>query len=138
MIRTYSELIKFDKFSDRFAYLKLDGKVGSETFGSHRYLNQILYKMAEWKSVRRDVIIRDNACDLAHPDFEIRSQPIYVHHMNPITIEDIIEHRSIVFNPECLICVSHQTHEAIHYGDENLLPKLPNIRQPNDTCPWKR
>lgn len=137
MIRTYSELIQCKSFKDRFYYLKLNGQVGEATFGSHRYLNQLLYKMPDWRSVRRKVIIRDNGCDLGDPDFPINGQSIFVHHMNPITVDDVLHRDRKVFDPDFLITVSFDTHQAIHYGDENLLPKLPNIRMPNDTCPWR-
>ena len=137
MTRSYSELIKIPSFEERFRYLQLKGYVGDATFGSHRHLNQTLYRNPEWRSVRNKVILRDNGCDLAHPDFEIQGQAAYVHHINPITIEDILKKRSIVFDLDNLITVSFQTHQAIHYGAEDLLPKLPIERKPNDTCPWR-
>ena len=137
MIKTYEELITIPTFEERFRYLKLNGSVGSATFGSHRYLNQMLYRMREWKILRNHVILRDEACDLAHPDFELNQQPVYIHHINPITIEDLIEHRKCVFDLNNLITCSFQTHQAIHYGDEGLLPSLPIKRSANDTCPWR-
>lgn len=137
MYRTYSELIAIPSFEERYRYLQLNGRVGSATFGSHRRLNQILYRMQEWKSLRNNIIIRDQGCDLAHPDFEISGQPAFIHHINPITIDDILEHRSCVFDPENLITTTFNTHQAIHYGSDDLLIKLPQERRPNDTCPWK-
>lgn len=137
MTKSYSELIKIPSFEERFRYLQLKGYVGDATFGSHRHLSQTLYRNPEWRSVRNKVILRDNGCDLAHPDFEIQGQAAYVHHINPITIEDILAKRSIVFDLDNLITVSFQTHQAIHYGSEDLLPKLPIERKPNDTCPWR-
>lgn len=136
MIRTYSELITHDSFIDRYNYLKLVGQVGVETFGFDRYINQMLYKSQKWLEARRKVIIRDKGCDLGLPDYEI-SDRVIVHHMNPITLEDIEEEKPEIFNPEFLISTSFRTHNAIHYGDESLLPKLPVERSSNDTCPWK-
>ena len=137
MARTYSELSTIESFEDRFRYLQLKGNVGGTTFGSHRRLNQILNKLPDWRSARNAAVIRDNGCDLGHPDFEIHSQPVYVHHIEPITEDDIRDHRRKVFDLDNLITTTFQTHQAIHYGDENLLPKLPVERKPNDTCPWK-
>lgn len=137
MYRTYSELIEIPTFEDRFRYLRLNGRVGSATFGSHRHLNQMLYRMPEWKSTRSKVIIRDQGCDLAHPDFEISGQPAFIHHINPITIDDILEHRFCVFDPNNLITTTFNTHQAIHYGDDGLLLLPSPERHPNDTCPWK-
>ena len=136
MIRTYSELCKLNTFKERYDYLRLYGRVGKETFGFDRYLNQIIYKLPEWKSVRDKVIVRDCGCDLGMEGYEI-GEKILVHHMNPITMDDIINHSQDIFNPEYLICVSHQTHNAIHYGDESQLILDPIERLPNDTCPWK-
>lgn len=135
-LRTYSELRRLDSFEDRFEYLKLSGQVGADTFGFDRYLNQILYQTEIWKKVRRDVIARDEGFDLGSRDRPIGGK-ILVHHMNPITLEDIRSGDRKVFDPEFLICCSHLTHNAIHYGDFNLLPKDPIERSPNDTCPWK-
>ena len=137
MIRNYTELSKLQTFEERFNYLKLNGIVGKETFGYDRYLNQILYQRPEWKSVRNKVIIRDNGCDLGIIGREIQNR-IIIHHMNPITVEDIKSRNPIVFDPEYLISTVHRTHNAIHYSDEDLLPKNPIERKPNDTCPWKR
>ena len=136
MIRTYSELCKLKSFEDRYNYLRLHGQDCKETFGFDRYLNQIIYKLPEWKSVRDKVIVRDCGCDLGIEGHEI-GEKILVHHMNPITMDDIINHNQDIFNPEYLICVSHQTHNAIHYGDESQLILDPIERSPNDTCPWK-
>ena len=137
MTKSYAELIKIPSFEGRFEYLKILQHVGDTTFGSHRYLNQNLYRNPKWKKARREAIIRDNACDLAHPDFDLGSQPAFVHHINPITIDDILEERSIVFDLENLITCSFNTHQAIHYGALDMLPRLPITRTPNDTCPWK-
>lgn len=136
-IRTYSELIMLPTFEDRYEYLKLNGKIGEETFGFDRYINQQLYQRSQkWKSVRDKVIIRDNGCDLSMEGYEIWGK-IIIHHMNPITIEDIERESDFVFNPEYLISTSLNTHNAIHYGDENLLIKAPIERTKYDTCPWR-
>lgn len=137
IIRTYSELVTLPTFEERYRYLRLGGTVGKETFGFDRWLNQIFYKDPVWLAARDIVIIRDNGCDLAMPDREIRSR-IIVHHMNPITKEDILERRREIFDPEFLICTIKNTHDAIHYGDESLLITAPIERTKNDTCPWKR
>lgn len=136
-VKTYSELIKLKTFRERFEYLKLDGLVGEETFGFDRYLNQMFYKSEEWKRVRNYVITRDNGCDLGIKDREIIDEMILVHHMNPITKNDILNKSDYLLNPEYLICTIKNTHDAIHYGDENLLYNDPIERLPNDTCPWK-
>lgn len=138
MNRSYHELITIASFEDRYEYLKIGGKVGESTFGSHRYLNQILYQMPEWKEARRNAIVRDGAFDLAHPDYEMGpKQPLYVHHINPITIDDIMERRKCVLDLDNLVVCSFDTHQAIHYGSVSLLPEKPVIRKPNDTCPWR-
>lgn len=137
IIRTYSELITLPTFEERFRYLKLDGDVGVETFGFDRYLNQAFYSSDEWKSIRNQVIIRDNGCDLGIEGREIYKR-IIIHHMNPITKEDLLYKTEYLLNPEYLICTIKTTHDAIHYGDENLLLKDPIERKPNDTCPWRR
>lgn len=135
-IKTYSELVGFETFEDRFNYLKLDGSVGKDTFGFDRYLNQLFYRSREWKSLRDQIIIRDNGCDLGVPGFEVGSR-IIIHHMNPLTIDDVRNQTDLLLNPDFLICVSHRTHNALHYGNENLsLPKIVE-RTPNDTCPWR-
>ena len=136
MIRTYSELIQFPTFEERFEYLRLDGSVGQATFGYDRYLNQILYNSPEWKRFRRDIIIRDNGCDLACEGYEIRGR-IIIHHINTISIEDIVNRNPMVFDPENVITTTHNTHNAIHYGDKELLVTVPIERSANDTCLWK-
>ena len=137
-IRCYSELAKLSTHLERFNYLKLGGKIGADTFGFDRYLNQKFYHDDPmWKSSRNEVIIRDNGCDLGVEGYEIHGK-IIVHHMNVITMEDIIKKRDWIYDPEFLICTVHNTHNAIHYGDENLLMKGPIERIPNDTCLWKR
>lgn len=136
MIRCYSDLIQLETFKERYYYLKLHGKVGEDTFGFDRYINQSLYKSNKWKRTRSQVIIRDNGCDLGIEGHEI-DKYIVIHHMNPLTLEDIEEERDVVFNPEYLISCSSRTHKAIHFGDENLLPKDFVERRPNDTCLWR-
>lgn len=135
-IRTYSELITLPTFEERYRYLRLGGRVGEETFGFDRYLNQIFYKSEEWRSIRDHVIIRDCGCDLGMPDREIHGR-IIVHHMNPIYQEDILRRSKYLLDPEYLICTIKNTHDAIHYGDENLLITVPVERSKNDTCPWR-
>lgn len=136
-IRTYSELSQLQTFEERYEYLKLDGIVGEETFGFDRYLNQQFYqKDPEWKKVRRFVIMRDMGCDLGVEGREIHGRVI-VHHMNPITIEDLINRSKFLLDPDYLICTIDSTHNAIHYGDGNLLMKGPVQRTKNDTCPWR-
>lgn len=137
MIRTYSELITFPTFEDRYRYLRIEGKVGEDTFGFDRWLNQSFYKDPEWRAIRDKIIIRDNGCDLGIPGREIYSR-IIVHHMNPITKDDILSRSAFLLNPEYLICTVKNTHDAIHYGDEGLLIKAPIERTKNDTCPWRR
>lgn len=137
MTRRYSELIKLPTFEERFQYLKLDGTVGASTFGFDRYLNQVFYRSPEWKKLRNEIILRDNGCDLGMEGYEIHGQPIIIHHMNPITAEEIEHRDSTIFDPEFLITTVLNTHNAIHYGDESLLPKKPVMRTPNDTCPWR-
>ena len=136
MIRTYSELIQLPTFEERFEYLRLDGSVGQATFGYDRYLNQILYNSPEWKRFRRDIIIRDNGCDLACEGYEIRGR-IIIHHINTISIEDIVNRNPMVFDQENVITTTHNTHNAIHYGDKELLVTVPIERSANDTCLWK-
>ena len=137
MIRTYSELIQIPTYKERFEYLRLDGQVGRDTFGYDRYLNQVFYRSQKWKSIRDQVIIRDNGCDLAMEGHDIYSK-IIIHHMNPITIKDIALESDYLMNPEFLICTTHNTHNAIHYSDSNLLIMAPVERTKNDTCPWRR
>lgn len=135
-IKTYSEMLTYETFLDRFRYLKLSGAVGKETFGYDRYLNQILYTSDEWRRFRDQIILRDNGCDLACKGYEIHGK-ILVHHLNPITVEDVIDRNPCIFDPENAIATTLNTHNAIHYGDENLLVTEPIVRRPNDTCPWK-
>lgn len=136
-IRTYSELITIPTFEERYEYLRLGGKVGEETFGFDRYLNQLFYRDQEWLKVRDYVIIRDNGCDLAMEDREIHGR-ILVHHMNPITKDDILHRTKYLLDPEYLICTIKNTHDAIHYGDSSLLITAPITRSKNDTCPWRQ
>lgn len=136
MIRSYSEVSKLSTFEDRYEYLRLDGVVGEETFGYDRYLNQAFYTSKKWKEARNPVIIRDNGCDLGIDGREIFDQVI-VHHINPMTPEDIELDRDWIYDPEFLICVTKNTHDAIHYGDKSKLITLPTERTPFDTCPWK-
>ena len=135
-IRTYSELIQLPTFEERFDYLRLDGVVGKDTFGFDRYLNQQFYRSSEWKRIRNQVIVRDNGCDLGIDDYEIHGR-ILIHHMNPISIEDLQHMSDLLMNPEYLICVSHRTHNTIHYGDESLIVTAPIERSQNETCPWR-
>lgn len=136
-IKCYSELITIPTFIDRFRYLKIGGRVGEDTFGHDRYLNQILYKTPEWRSFRKDMILRDNGCDLACEGYDIYER-IILHHINPITVEDVINRHPKIFDPENVITTWLRTHNAIHYGDESLLFTEFIERVPNDTCPWRR
>lgn len=138
IIRTYSELIRLPTFEERFKYLKLNGAVGVETFGYDRIFNQRFYTSIEWRNIRDYVITRDNGRDLAMEGYEIRGQGIYIHHLNPITLDDIDRRSEILLDPEFLITTVHRTHNAIHYGDEKLLSTGPIVRTRNDTCPWRR
>lgn len=141
IIRSYSELIKIPTFEERVNYLKLDGSVGNFTFGTYRYINQILYKSKEWKDLRQEIILRDDACDLAHSDFPItKYDKLIMHHLNPITPDDILHRRKKVYDPENLVCCAFRTHELLHFGanvQKELLFMLPAERKPNDTCPWR-
>ena len=134
-IRTYSEMIDFRTFEERYDYLRLRGSVGESTFGYDRYFNQRFYTSTQWKNVRRQVIIRDNGCDLGIADREIFDR-VLIHHMNPMTIGDLTSGEDLVLDPEYLICVSHNTHNAIHYGDANVLLRVPEERRPGDTTLW--
>lgn len=135
--KSYKELMQFDNIRDRYEYLKLSGAVADITFGSRRYLNQSFYSSREWHDVRNEVILRDASCDLAIPDYEIFSRAI-VHHINPITIDDVMdENWNKLFDLNNLITVSYDTHQAIHFGNDRMLPKLPIERRPGDTCLWK-
>lgn len=135
-IKTYSEMIQLPTFEERFRYLKLGGGIGVETFGSDRYLNQRFYNSPEWKSFRDKVIIRDNGCDLAFEEYVINGS-IIIHHLNPLSIKDILDRNPALFDMENVVCVSHRIHNAIHYGDESLLYSKVNVRKKNDQCPWK-
>lgn len=135
-MKSYSALIKIPTFKERFEYLKLGGRVGSETFGFDRYLNQVFYRSVEWKRIRDQVILRDNGCDLGVEGFDIHGK-ILIHHMNPLDMRDILDRSPYLIDPEFLICTSHSTHNAIHYGDASLLPSEPIERKPGDTCPWR-
>lgn len=137
MIKTFKELKRLNSFEERYRYLRLTGIVGKETFGYDRYINQVLYRSRRWRRTRDLVIIRDNGCDLGVSGHEIFDR-ILVHHMNPITIEDIELDISSIYDPEFLICTSKVTHDAIHYSDESLLPTGLIERRPNDTCPWHK
>lgn len=139
MIRRYTELRHLQSFDERFEYLRLNGSVAAHTFGGHRFLNQNFYQYnTRWKEARRLVIIRDNACDLGVEGYDISGQRIIIHHMNPVTIEDVENDSPILYDPEFLIVTTHNTHNAIHYGDTTLLVRAPIVRAPNDTCPWKQ
>ncbi len=137
-MRTYAELKQLETFMERFRYLKLEGTIGEETFGFDRYLNQVFYTSQEWRHVRDIVVVRDNGNDLGVNGFAISKRNLIVHHMNPIRVEDILERKGTILDPEYLICVSRATHQAIHYGNLDLLPKELVERKPNDTCPWKK
>lgn len=136
MMRTFKELSRLATFEERYSYLRLNGAVGKETFGFDRILNQKFYTSAEWKRIRDFVIVRDNGCDLGAEGHEIYGK-ILIHHMNPISLDDLASRSDILLDPENLICTTHETHNAIHYGDDNLLPKPPIERTRFDTCPWK-
>ena len=136
-MKTYTELLTLPTIKERYEYLKLGGLVGVVTFGGDRVFNQKFYSSREWKKVRRQIIIRDNACDLGVPGYELNSR-IVIHHMNPVTMKDIRnEDWEYLTNPEYLISCSYMTHQAIHYGDQSLLPQVPVERKPYDTCPWR-
>ena len=135
-MRRYSELRRLKTFNERFEYLRLKGSVGEPIFSFDRILNQALYTSQRWRNLRNEIIIRDNGCDLGVEGYDIYDK-IIIHHMNPITREQIKNPDESIFDPEFLICVSNRTHQAIHYGDASLLPRGPIVRRPNDTCPWK-
>ena len=136
-IKTYSELIKFKTFDERLEYLKLYGSIGEETFGFDRYLNQMFYKSPEWRRIRKFIITRDLGCDLGIPNLEILGR-IYIHHMNPLTKDDIINKTEFLLEPEYLICTSYDTHKIIHYDSRDIdINQGPIIRTKNDTCPWR-
>ena len=137
IIRTYSELIKLETFEERFHYLELSGTVGAETFGFDRYLNQNFYTSDEWKRLRNQIIIRDNGCDLGVSGYDIHTV-ILIHHMNPISVKDVLAHNDLLINPEYLITTRLSTHNGIHYGDDSVLQSYSVIeRRPGDTCPWR-
>lgn len=136
-IKTYSELIQFQTFEERFEYLRLYGKVGEDTFGFDRYLNQMFYASNEWRNLRKNIITRDLGCDLGIKSREIIDEKILIHHLNPITKEDILNHTKYLLDPEYLITTIDNTHKAIHYGNSDILYKGPIIRTKNDTCPWR-
>ena len=135
-IRTYSELITIPTFEERFEYLQLKGSVGKDTFGYDRYLNQVLYRSPEWKRLRNQIIIRDGGCDLACDGYDIYGK-VLIHHLNPITVEDVLARSRKVFDPDNLVCVTHNSHNAMHYGDSDLLVTGVITRTKNDTCPWR-
>ncbi len=138
MIRTYHELKSLKTFEERFRYLQIRGHVGIDTFGFDRIFNQQFYNSYEWKQIRAKVILRDNGCDLGVPGYDIPGK-ILIHHMNPISIQDIEQSTDILLDPEYLICTTHETHNAIHYGDEKILQsKVLVERRPGDTCPWRK
>lgn len=136
MSKCYSELIALPTFIERYRYLKLNGVVGEDIFGFKRWLNQVLYTSSDWKSFRREIARRDNGCDLAVRGFEVYG-PVIIHHIVPITYEDVLNRSKCLFDPENVILTQLGTHNAIHYGDESLLNIAPVERMPNDTCPWK-
>lgn len=136
MLKSFDQLRLLPTLLERYEYLKQNSKIGEQTFGVDRYLNQMFYKLPEWQEVRKEVIIRDNAHDLAHPDYEIQGF-IFVHHMNPITVEQILDRDPIILDPKYLISSSELIHKAIHFGNPNLLLILPQERRPNDTSPWR-
>lgn len=136
MTKSYLEMSELQSFEERLEYLMLDGKVGEDTFGFDRYLNQALYKSKEWRSLREKIIIRDNGCDLGVEGYEINDR-ILIHHINPITQQDILERDACIFDPNNLVSVSKRTHDAIHYSSSLIVTNKPKIRTANDTCPWK-
>lgn len=136
MIRTCTELFSLKTFDERVKYLMLNGKVAESTFGYDRYLNQQFYRSPEWRRIRREIILRDDGCDLGCKDHPIKGH-IYVHHLNPITRDDIIQKTPYLLDPEYLITISYNTHQAVTFGTETSLPKPVVERTPNDTCPWK-
>lgn len=136
-IKTYSDLIKLNTFEERFKYLEIGGHIGIESFGFNRYLNQNFYRSQEWLQLRDQIILRDNGCDLGVDGYPINGR-IMIHHINPITVEDVLDRNPDIFNPEYLICVSHATHNAIHYGDDSYTDRYKIVeRKPNDTIPWR-
>lgn len=138
-MKTYSEAMALPTYDERFKYLAVGGKTFGKTFGKDRYLNQVLYVSPEWRRFRHQIIARDNGCDLADPDRPIRGSKILIHHINPLTVEDIVNRDDKIFDPENVICVSFDTHQALHYGDSRYLNRNKIVeRRPNDTCPWRK
>lgn len=139
LIRTYTKMIQIPTFIERYRYLKLSGKVGEETFGWERILNQRFYTSPEWKRFRQEIIVRDHGCDLADYDHEFApGELIFIHHINPINVNDITNHSELLMNPDNVVCVRKRTHDAIHYGDESLITEYEYVRRrPNDICPWR-
>ena len=138
MQRTYTELIALPTFEERFEYLKLPGSIGEMTFGHKRYLNQKFYSSGEWRRFRREIILRDNGCDLGVPGREIYGKRnVYIHHLNPVTPRQILDRDPVVLDPENAVCVTYNTHAAIHYGSVDCLIRNLEERRPGDTCPWK-
>lgn len=135
-IKTYHDVIQLSTFEERFEFLRLRGEIGLSTFGFDRYLNQAFYTSSEWRRIRNEVIVRDNGCDLACEDRPIFGK-ILIHHINPISQDDILNRAESLLDPMYLVCVSHETHNALHYGDISLLPKGPTVRMPGDTVPWR-
>lgn len=137
IIRNYRELRRLETFEERFRYLSLHGMVGNQTFGFDRYINQQFYRSKQWRDLRHHIIARDEACDLGVPGFEIHDR-IIIHHMNPMTLADIVEDDESILDPDVLVSVSHRTHNAIHYGNESLLPREYRERRAGDTQLWRR
>lgn len=137
MTKSYLELITIPTFEERLKYLQTNSRIGDDTFGHGRFVNQALYSSKEWKQLRNHIIVRDNGCDLGLEGYEIAGRRILIHHINPITLDDIVNRNECVFNPDNLICVSHMTHNAIHYSSDTEVYQKPVVRSANDTCPWK-
>ena len=135
--KSYRELIQLKTLEERFEYLSHKNRIGDATFGSHRWLNQVLYSSWEWKQFRHEIIIRDNACDLAMPGYDIAGGIIIIHHINFLTVEDVLNRSRKIFDPNNVVCASERTHKAIHYGNKDLLPVMPIERRPGDTLCWK-
>lgn len=138
IVKNYTELIKMPTMAERFEYLKLGGEIGKRTFGGDRYLNQVLYKSPEWRSFRNRIIIRDSGCEMAMQGFEILKDLIIIHHINPLSVDDIRNRSTAIFDEDNVVCVSDRIHKAIHYGNSNALPEEYIPRTPNDTCPWRK
>lgn len=134
--KSYSELSKLKTFEERYEYLKINSKIGIDTFGYDRYLNQMFYHLKEWRNFRNDIIVRDKGCDLGIKGYEIDSG-IVIHHINPISVDDILNRNECLFDPNNVIACSDRTHKAIHYGSKESIPKIPIERTKNDTCPWR-